>query len=1064
MTDRSEWTEAILRHVQQDLQEQAVTPEATYRLQFHPEHLPFRQAAEIVPYLQKLGITHLYASPYLASHSASPHGYAIVDYGRLDPRLGDAEDYRALVDAARQHDLKQILDIVPNHMAVAPGENAWWTNILENGPSSPYAPFFDIEWWPVKEELRNRILLPMLGDQFGQVLESGQLQLHFDRGAFFVRYYEHTLPLDPRTYAVPLNEVLAELKESLAPESEYVLELESILTALDYLPDRLTTVGDRIEERQREKEIIKHRLEHLAERCPEMATVVQRVVERFNGQPGEPSSFDRLEELLDAQVYRLAHWKAASDEINYRRFFDINELAALSTELPPVFEATHQLVFQLLAEGRISGLRVDHIDGLFDPLEYLWRLQGGYLRALARRAYQRLLDQQSAAPTNPPGPAEDAASELPSWEQLEPELVPRLSEWTHDYALEAVDASPGAAPAARPERPAPPAHPGVKRIPLYVVVEKILGPDEPLPTEWPVAGTTGYDFLNPVTGLFVDPRGWKELGKLYQRFTQEKADFNQVVGETKRLILRVAMASDLQLLARRLNRISEQQRFSRDFTLNSLRHALREILSLFPVYRTYAHAQGVTERDRRIIRHAVNLAKRTNPAMDAAVFDFVAGVLLFELPATLDEAIEFRREQFVGRFQQVTSPVTAKGIEDTAFYRYYRLTSRNEVGGDPAHPPTTLNEFHEQNLARHTHWPHALLCTSTHDNKRSEDVRARIHVLSEIPRTWRDAVNRWTRLNRRFHRTVDGQIAPSRNDEYLFYQTLVGIWPIEPPGEQAHQTLVERLLGYLEKATHEAKRHTSWISPDPEYDEAVRQFVLQVLSPQRKNPFLASFQAFHQHVLPWGLYTALSQCFLKLVSPGVPDIYQGQELWDFSLVDPDNRRPVDYALRRQLLDELHAAVASGNAALQQLARQLSRQPQDPRLKLLVTWQTLQFRRRHPELFSGQYVPLHAVGAQASHVCAWLWRPRTATAPTAICIAPRLLAGLTPRSENADTLPVPTGPDVWSDTHLNLDQPLTSPLKNHFTGQPCPLQGTQLHLADALADFPLALLSTEPDRH
>ncbi len=1067
MTNRSEWTETILQHVQQALQEQAVIPEATYRVQFHPEHLTFRQAAEIVPYLQKLGATHLYASPYLAARSGSPHGYAIVDYARLDPRLGDAEDYQALVTALRNHGLRQILDIVPNHMAVAPGENAWWDNVLENGPSSPYAPFFDIEWRPVKEELRNRILLPILGDQFGQVLENGQLQLSFADGAFFIEYYEHRLPLDPRTYAVPLNEVLAELKEELPPESEHLLELESILTALDYLPDRLPTAGERpeewqhkIEERQREKEIIKHRLERLAGDCPSLPIAIWRVVDRFNGHPGEASSFDRLEELLDAQVYRLSHWKAASDEINYRRFFDVNELAALSTELPSVFEASHCLVFQLLAEGKISGLRVDHIDGLFDPLEYLWRLQSGYLRALAQRAYQRLVEQPAARGDELANSSAAAAAAPPTWDQIEPELVPRLSAWTHDDALQAVDAPAEFLPGAKAAAPVPPPA-VVKKIPLYVVVEKILGPDEPLPPEWPVAGTTGYDFLNPATGLFVDSRGWNELGKLYQQFTQEKADFEHVVGETKRLILRVAMASDLQLLAHRLNRISEQHRFSRDFTLNSLRHALREILSLFPVYRTYVHAQGVTERDRRIIRSAVNLAKRTNPAMDAAVFDFVAGVLLFELPAKMDETISHQREQFVGRFQQVTSPVTAKGIEDTAFYRYYPLTSRNEVGGDPAHPPTSLAEFHEQNLARQTHWPHALLCTSTHDTKRSEDVRARIHVLSEIPRTWREAVNQWKRQNRRLHRALDGQIAPSRNDEYLFYQTLVGIWPLEPPDQQAHQTLVERLLGYLEKATHEAKRHTSWISPNPEYDQAVREFVEQALSLQRENPFLASFQAFHQRVLPWGLYTALSQCFLKLVSPGVPDIYQGQELWDFSLVDPDNRRPVDYTVRCQLLDELLAAAAAGNEAQRELAGRLGRQPTDPRLKLLVTWQSLQFRRRHPALFSGQYIPLQAVGARAEHVCAWLWRPVSTQEPTAICIAPRLLARLTPRSEQDAAVPSPTGREVWGDTKLSFEQPLSGPWKNHFTGQPCPLHQNQLQLADALAEFPVALLSTEP---
>ena len=488
--------------------------------------------------------------------------------------------------------------------------------------------------------------------------------------------------------------------------------------------------------------------------------------------------------------------------------------------------------------------------------------------------------------------------------------------------------------------------------------------------------------------------------KVYGRFIDQRLDFREVAHQSKLLIFRMAMSSDLQLLAHRLNRISERHRRSRDFTLNTLRIALREIFACFPVYRTYIRQGYVSERDRQVVCRAAAQAKRRNPAMNAAVFDFIRDVLLLEGPPELDESGRRERELFVGRFQQVTSPVMAKGIEDTAFYRHFPLASLNEVGGDPARGPVTIDEFHRQNLARQAQWPRSLIATTTHDTKRSEDVRARINVLSEIPHLWRAAVNRWARLNRRHHREVDGQPAPSRNDEYLFYQSLVGVWPLAPPQGSDLGELAARMQVYMEKATREAKVYTSWINPDSEYDAAVRAFVAAVLDDQPKNRFLAEFRRFHEQVVNWGLYSAASQTLLKLTSPGVPDLYQGQELWDFSLVDPDNRRAVDFALPPEdvgAAEEGHRPPRAVVAA--PLPASLAQNPRDPRLKLFLTWRTLQFRRRHAELFqSGEYIPLEAQGSRAQHVCAFVRRLPPVEAPdrpTAIVVVPRWIAQLTP---------------------------------------------------------------------
>jgi (1->4)-alpha-D-glucan 1-alpha-D-glucosylmutase len=688
------------------------------------------------------------------------------------------------------------------------------------------------------------------------------------------------------------------------------------------------------------------------------------------------------------------------------------------------------LIFQLLVEGSADGLRIDHIDGLYEPMEYLRRLQRAYLVAMGKEVYRR----DAAASKRPKAPLNESK---PPWNDVEPTYLPLVTALTCT---------------------------GRTAIPLYVIVEKILSGDESLPEQWLLSGTTGYDFLNSAAGLFVNPAGLTELTTIYQRFIDQHLDFNEIMHQSKLLIFRSAMISDLQLLAYRLNRISERHRRSRDFTFNSLRLALREILACFPVYRTYIHDSFVAERDRQVICRAAAQAKRRNRTINAAIFDFIRDVLLLECPPDLDEAGQRERELFVGRVQQVTSPVMAKGVEDTAFYRYFPLASLNEVGGDPVRGVTTVDEFHRHNLKRLAAWPQSLICTNTHDTKRGDDTRARISVLSEIPRQWRKAVNRWSRLNRRHRCEVDGKTAPSRNDEYLFYQSLIGVWPITPLGDKDLSALADRLASYMEKATHEAKIHTSWINPSTEYDAAIRNFVHGALANRGKNRFLEEFRRFHEQIVNWGLYTALSQVVLKLTSPGVPDIYQGEEQWRFSLVDPDNRRPVDFAAYAKTLARLRKDIGRNDRALLSVAQTLAQAPQDQRLKLFVTWRILQFRRQHPALFQlGGYIPLAIEGAKSKHLCAFARQSDTdaeADRRVAVVIVPRLLAELT-RSPAEDTPPPPPlGPAVWQDTEIPLGPMGPLHLRNVFTGELYDAEHGSIRAAEALAAFPVALLTND----
>jgi (1->4)-alpha-D-glucan 1-alpha-D-glucosylmutase len=1042
----AEIAEAVIAEVRRRKTRRA----ATYRLQLHHQFTLF-DAAAILPFLRELGVSHVYCSPYLRARAGSMHGYDICDHNQINPELGGEEGYRAFTEALAANGLGQVLDIVANHVA-ASLENPLWLDVLENGRLSPYAHFFDIDWRPVKQELANKVLLPVLGQQYGEALEDGQLRLEFCDGAFVVRYYDHVMPIGVRSAIPLLSHRLEELRVSLGENHADLTELESIITACEHLPAESTPDGAAVRVLQREKEIIKRRLRELAAASPRIKEHLLKNVEEYNGDRERPESFDLLDRLLSAQAYRVCQWRAAADEINYRRFFDINDLAAICMESPDVFHRTHGLVRKELAAHAIDGLRIDHVDGLYDPEQYLWRLQWAYIADLAERLGRKDFAERLAAIVKSDGENAQAIDEGAAWRNAAALVVRQVS---RKFGLRqpADDWTPPALALDQPQSDSP------SELPLYVLVEKILGPDEPLPEQWPVAGTSGYDFMNSLNGLFVAPQGLAEIVKHYDRLRGEPTMVREVEYESKLLILRVAMSSELQMLAHRLNRISEQHRRSRDLTLNMLRLAVREVLACFPVYRIYPGHDGISDRDRRFVNLAVSRARRRNPAFDPSVFEFLRRVLLLEHPSGLSQEQIAVREIFTGKFQQVTSPVMAKGVEDTAFYVYVPLASVNEVGSHPARPATAVADFHQDNRERQRRWPLAMLASSTHDTKRSEDVRARLNVLSETPRTWREAVNRFRRANRRFRHEIDGELAPSRNDEYLFYQSVLGIWPSEPPSPSERAELVRRLQSYMEKATHEAKQLTSWINPNPAYDEAMRDFVSQALRDSRSNRFIPLLLALHARIAPAGHYNALFQVALKLLSPGVPDIYQGQGTWDLSLVDPDNRRPVDYQQHRRWLSEVRDWESLPDDQWRERVAALARSPSDPRLKLLVTHKLLVLRRELADVFlSGEYVPLSTFGALAQNLVTFGWREAGGGRLRAIAVVPRLVFNLL--HDDPSNAPAVFKSDAWVGAHVMLPDASASTATCLFTRKTVQLAQAHLAVQELLETFPLSVLRVD----
>jgi (1->4)-alpha-D-glucan 1-alpha-D-glucosylmutase len=1007
---------ADARHITQliaDLLTRRRVPSATYRLQLNG-NFTFRDARDLVPYLDALGITDCYVSPVLQARAGSHHGYDICDHSKLNPELGGEKEFDAFTDSLRARDMGLILDMVPNHMGIADAANAWWMDVLENGPGSVYARYFDIDWHPVNPDLENKVLLPLLEDQYGRVLEAGKIRLVFENGAFFLYYYEVKLPIAPCTYQVILEPALSSVAGALGEGHPDLCELRSILTALSYLPPRQELPPDKIVERNREKEVIKRRLATLYDASPSLRSALDAAVSALNGTVEDPRSFDSLDRLIDRQAYRPAYWRVATEEVNYRRFFDINELAAVRMETPEVFHSAHRTLFHLLAEGKATGLRIDHPDGLREPACYFRRLQESFVLAHVVAAL----------------PAEHPTDGLDR-------IVARyFSDTLERHSF------------------------GPTHWPLYVVAEKILSEGEGLPPDWAVDGTTGYDFLNAVNGLFVDAEGRDAFDRIYQQFTHGPSEFRQLVNSTKKMTMLVGMASEINALGHELDRIAERNRRYRDFTLNSLTFALREIIACLRVYRTYISGpDGVSPRDRQFLEEAVEEAKQRNPRTAEAIFDFVRDTLLLDNLCDFGESDRPQLVEWAMKFQQLTGPIMAKSVEDTVFYTYNRLISLNEVGGSPDRYGVSLTTFHRQNIERLERWPHSLLATSTHDTKRSEDVRARLDALSEMAEEWEKALGRWSRLNASKKSVVDDQLAPDRNDEYLLYQILLGAWPTEPSAADGIAAFRQRIADYMRKATKEAKVHTSWVNPNEEYDEAVHQFVARVLPDCPDEPFLQDLLALQRRLAFFGWFNSLSQVLLKLTCPGIPDFYQGSEMWNLSLVDPDNRRLVDYQRRREVLSELQARIDALGEKRRPFAAELLANMPDGRIKMYLIYQGLQFRRAHERLFTeGAYVPIEASGPKRDHVCAFV---RSANEEVILVVVPRLVVRLTGSIEQP-----PLGAEIWRTTRLMLPASLAScRYRNIFTGEVLTVDtqegGSGLWLAEVLGAFPVALLECCP---
>ncbi|MBV8904002.1 MAG: malto-oligosyltrehalose synthase, partial [Acidobacteriia bacterium] len=874
---------------------------------------------DLVPYLSDLGITDLYSSPRYKARRGSSHGYDIANPLRVNSELGTEQDFDEMAEKLRHYSMGLLLDTVPNHMA-ATYENPWWMDVLENGPSSAYASFFDIDWHPATTKAAflqdNRVLLPILGDLYGTVLASGELALKIEDTGVHIRYYDTRLPLDPQTYA-PILRYCA----SQAPE---LSEFAELAREVEQLPPRQELSTEAVLERRRGKEAIKSRLWRACQGSTEFRRIVDEALLHF------ASSTDELDALLAAQPYRIAYWKIGYEEINYRRFFDINELVGLRIEVPEVFENLYRNTLELIRDGKVTGVRLDHIDGLWDPDCFLRRL-------------------------------------------------------------------------------------GTAAGPLYTVVEKVLGRGEPLPAEWPVNGTTGYDFLNALNGIFIRPEGLIRLEEIYSRKTGNYLPFAEICYDSNKLVMETLFKGDVNALGHHLGRLAARHREARDIPLTELMDVLVEVTACLPVYRTYIHSFSISERDRGYIERTLDLARRrtSRERISNAAFVFLRNVLLLEPPYYLEQQ-KPDWLQFVMRWQQFTGPVMAKGLEDTASYRHNSLLSLNEVGSDPIRekPPYTLDEFHDFNRQRLERWPGSMSATSTHDTKRGEDVRARLNVLTEIPEEWEVRLDRWMTAHTDKKNNVRGVLAPSSSEEILIYETLLGAWPGNPEEEEAFSGRVKE---FLVKALREGKQNSSWLQPHQEYERSAQEFVERLLGDAS---FMDDFRAFQNTLARCGICNSFGQVLLKIASPGVPDFYQGCELWQLSLVDPDNRRSVDYQRRTAMLDELKRRETLDRVAL---IRELAGEPWRDEMKLFVTWKLLASRRSHQELFlRGDYIPLAVRGASASRVCAFA-RALPQESRWAVAVAPRWSSGLSDWEDTEIVLPE-SAPAQWHDAITGLIPP------------------------------------------
>lgn len=925
-------------------------PTATYRIQFNSA-FDFIAGQDIVHYLNSLGISHIYASPIFKARKGSMHGYDVVDPNLINPELGGEDALKELIHDLRQHNMGWIQDIVPNHMAYD-SENHMLMDVIENGPISKYANYFDIQWDYPYEKVRGKVLVPLLGKFYGECLESGEIKLTFGSSGLAANYYQLSLPLRIESYAKFFTHHLERLRESMGKSNPDFIKYLGVIYSIKNLPDK-----ESLNSRYDQIRFIKELLWEIYKESTEIKNFIDNNLEAFNGKVGKPESFNLLEDLLSDQFFRLAFWKVGTEEINYRRFFTVNELISLQMENEEVFKNTHSLIFRLVKENYFDGLRIDHIDGLFDPTNYLRQLR------------EKLSD-------------------------------------------------------------------------AHVIVEKILELNEEFPSFWPIEGTTGYDFLNHINGLFCKRENEIEFDKIYYRFINERKSLQALTHEKKRLIIGKHLAGDVDNLAHLLARISERHRYGSDFTLYGLRRALVELLSWFPVYRTYISEEHLREQDVNYVKEASEKAKQIMPDFSREL-GFITTLLLLKFEENISEEERNLWMQFVQRFQQVTGPLMAKGFEDTVLYIYHRLISLNEVGGNPGKFGISSIEFHFYNKSKVTHWPHTMNTTSTHDTKRGEDVRARLNVLSEIPIEWEGKVKLWSRINRKKKSKIDGMLYPDKNDEYFFYQTLVGTYPFEDAGD----SYKSRIKEYILKSIREAKVYTAWLQPDSEYENAFHDFIEGVLNNSSDSIFMNEFIPFQKKIANYGIYNSLSQTLVKLTAPGIPDFYQGTELWDLSMVDPDNRRPVDFEKRNHYLNEIKEKE-QGN--ILDLLEELLSSMENGKIKLYLIHRMLQIRNSFSELFNqGNYHSLEINGKYKDHIIAFC---RNFESQWSLTVAPRFLTDIVEEGRN------PFGNEIWEDTQIGIPANIMT-WHNPITDQE--IAGKkELLVGEILQYFPVGFLTGE----
>ena len=936
-------------------------PSSTYRIQLNRE-FRFADAIKVLDFLHELGITDLYLSPVLASRKGSNHGYDVIDPTRIDPDLGSEEEFTALQTELQNRDMGLLLDIVPNHMA-ASAENPWWMDVLENGAQSAYAAFFDVDWNSYAPGLQGRILLPILGRSFGEALDSGELKVVYYDGRFFTQYFESLFPLSPRSYYSILSRRIDSLKENLGEQNAAYNEYRGILASTLELAR-----GDRraASELRMRFESTRDRLRSLVNSSQEVAQLLQSNLDEINGSVGDPASFGELQRILAEQNYKLAFWQNLNETINYRRFFTIADLVGIRVEDPIVFEATHGYVLRLVARNPMAGLRIDHIDGLRDPLTYLNRLQ------------ERLANDETKSES-----------------------------------------------------------------PAYVIVEKILAPNEDLPEDWPVSGTTGYDYTNQANGIFVNPEGALQIEEVYSNFLGRRQHFSDVVYQKKKLVMNTLLGVEMRALGRHLSELAALDRYARELDRGRLMEALIETTACMNVYRTYTRNMDLRPQETQYIEDALAAARVRAPHLSAGYFNFVREVLLLLNRPHVQPDQREARLAFVMRWQQFTGPIVAKGFEDTALYVYHPLLSLNEVGGNPRPGEVpTREEFYEFLAARQRRWPGTMDATSTHDTKRSEDTRARLNVLSEMAGEWEEHLKRWSSLNAKHKVNIAGQVAPDNNEEYFFYQTLLGVWPPHP---EDSTNLLQRVQEHLTKATREAMVHTRWTRPNQPHEDALQNFAASVMSEENVE-FLDDFRTFEKKISYYGMINGLAQALLKITAPGVADFYQGSELWDLRLVDPDNRGQIDFGKRAAALKKI---VSAGSGSQEGLIRDLLTNWRDGHIKLYLIWKALTFRRSHSDLFlKSEFVPLQCTGCHAENVVAFLRR----TNDSAVLVAvPRWLSRLPQADEKVD----------WCDTRLLLPADGASQWNSILV--PRSLQAQErngercLMMNDLVSEFPVAFL-------